>query len=118
MAESNSKRHKLSPEHNELVNRINDAINPLKEHFNGNQFTLIVLNEALTFIMKDKKWNFCVWCCCGDRFGETELLMKHIIKSNHISNLPKKYAHEELEVADGESLKMVVKYAILSLASI
>ena len=36
----------------------------------------------------------------------------------HISNLPKKYADKELEVADGESLKMVVKYAILSLASI
>lgn len=55
MAESNSKRHKLSHEHEEIVNRINDTINPLKEHFNGNQFTLIVLNEALNFVLKDKK---------------------------------------------------------------
>ena len=44
-----------------------------------------------------------MWCCCGDRFGETELHRKHIIKSNYISNLSKKYADEKLEVADGES---------------
>ncbi|XP_059455087.1 uncharacterized protein LOC132185313 [Corylus avellana] len=82
------------------------SIEELTAHFSKNTLAKAVLKEAIDFAKEENKWIFWVCCCCGERFGDSELNMEHL-KGKHMENLSETLqANIPKEIGD-EWIKMV-----------